>query len=142
MAQSAQGAVNTPKKPDPTPQGNKNTEPKFGMIETLLGFLAALTIDIISGLVDVPTVGIGGFFIQALTWLIFRFWFTIKGVKVTASLARGFVVPMLVQLVPVIPTEAATFLVTVYMENHPEKFAIIEKVAGAAEGRVPAPATK
>ena len=68
---------------------------------------------------------------------MFTLWFTLKGVKATASLVRRFLVPLAVQLVPFIPTIIFTFLVTAYMENHPEKFGVIEKAAEVAKGKVP-----
>ncbi len=97
------------------------------MAETLLGSLVCLIIDLLAAIADVFTFGIVGFFSQTLSWLVFAFWFKIKGVKATATLAKRFIIPIAIQLVPVIPTTAATFLVTVYMENHPEKFGLLEK---------------
>jgi len=101
--------------------------PRFSMAETLLGSLVCLIIDLLAAIADVFTFGIVGFFSQTLSWLVFAFWFKIKGVKATATLAKRFIIPIAIQLVPVIPTTAATFLVTVYMENHPEKFGLLEK---------------
>lgn len=107
--------------------------PKFTTAETLLGSFACLIIDLFAAIADLFTFGVVGFFSQTLSWLVFTFWFNIKGVKVTSSVAKRFVIPIFVQLVPVIPTTTATFLVTVYMENHPERFAMIEKAASLAK---------
>ena len=102
-------------------------QPKFNFVEIILGSLIALTIDGLGAIADFFGIAILGFFVQALSWLMFTLWFTLKGVKATASLVRRFLVPISVQLVPFIPTMIFTFLVSVYMENHPEKFALVEK---------------
>jgi len=109
--------------------------PKFITAEIVLGTLVAGAIDVISAIADFLGGGILGFIVQGLSWLMFTLWFTMKGVKLTASLAKRFLVPIAVQAVPVIPTMMITFLATVYMENHPEKFGAITKVAGAAKGK-------
>lgn len=99
--------------------------PKFSLVETIfLGFIAAL-IDIVSFFADFLA-GIGGFFIQTASWFLFVFIFSMKGATATASLARRFVVPVAVQLLPFIPTQLATLLFSIYMENHPEKFGILQ----------------
>ena len=102
-------------------------QPKFSLVEIILGTLFSILIDILAAIADFFTIGILGFFIQALTWLVFTFWFTIKGVKATASLAKRFIIPIAVQIVPLIPTLAATFLVTTYLENHPEKLGALQQ---------------
>lgn len=99
--------------------------PKFNLVEVVFGSLIALTIDVVSAFADVPTAGIGGFVIQVLTWLLFTLVFYFKGATVTASLVRRFLVPIAVALIPVIPTQIFVFLVSVYMENHPEKFGLV-----------------
>ena len=99
-------------------------KPKFNLVEILFGSLVALVIDIVSAIADVAA-GIGGFFIQSLTWLLFTLWFTLKGATATANLVRRFLVPIGVQIIPVLPTQIFTFLVSVYMENHPEKFSLV-----------------
>jgi len=104
---------------------DQNT-PKFSLVELIFGTLICLGIDALSALGDLLSVGIFGFFIQTLSWLVFTFWFTIKGAKETATLIKRFVLPIIVQIVPVLPTMTATFLVTAYFENHPEKLGSLQ----------------
>lgn len=111
-------------------------QPKFDLVEIILGSIFALLIDALAAIADVFSFAVLGFIVQALSWLLFTLWFTLKGVSVTSSLVKRFLVPIAVQLIPVIPTTIFTFLVTVYMENHPEKFAAVKKVAGQAGGAV------
>ncbi|MDP3974947.1 MAG: hypothetical protein Q8P88_01510 [Candidatus Jorgensenbacteria bacterium] len=98
--------------------------PKFNLVEVILGSMVALLIDIVSIFADLLA-GIGGFVIQTLSWLLFTLWFTLKGATATANLVRRFLVPIGAQLVPFIPTQIFTFLASVYMENHPEKFGLV-----------------
>lgn len=109
--------------------------PKFNLVETIFGAAVALAIDIISFFADF-LFGVGGFIVQTLTWLLFTLWFTLKGVKATATLVRRFLVPIAVQLVPFIPTQVFTFLATVYMENHPERFAALQKASAVTSVNV------
>ncbi|MFA6407561.1 MAG: hypothetical protein WCV80_02545 [Candidatus Paceibacterota bacterium] len=97
-------------------------EKKFSTTELFIGFLFCLLIDLLAVVADIFSFGILGFFVQSLTWLVLTFYFKIKRAEVVNSPAGQFFVPLLVQLVPVIPTVAATFLVRVYIENNPEKF--------------------
>ena len=99
-------------------------KPKFSFIEILLGSVVALLIDIVSFFADFLA-GVGGFVVQTLSWLLFTFWFMLKGATATANLIRRFLVPIVVQVVPFVPTQMFTFLVSVYMENHPEKFGLV-----------------
>jgi hypothetical protein len=103
-------------------------KPKFNLIEIILGSMVALLIDIVSIFADLLA-GVGGFVVQTLSWLLFTFWFYLKGASVTANMVRRFLVPIAVQLVPFIPTQIFTFLVSVYMENHPEKFGLLQTAA-------------
>lgn len=98
--------------------------PKFNLVEVILGSMIALIIDIVSIFADVAA-GVGGFVVQTLSWLLFTLWFHFKGASATANLVRRFLVPIAVQIIPVIPTQIFTFLVSVYMENHPEKFGYV-----------------
>ncbi len=111
-------------------------QPKFNLVEIILGSFFALVIDALAAIADFYSLGVLGFVVQALSWLLFTLWFTLKGVKIISSLVKRFLVPIAVQLIPFIPTMIFTFLVTVYMENHPEKFAAVEKIAGAAQGKI------
>ncbi len=111
-------------------------QPKFNLVEIILGFLLALVIDVLAAIVDLFSLGVLGFIVQALSWLLFTLWFTLKGVKATSSLVKRFLVPLVVQLVPVVPTMIFTFLVTVYMENHPEKFGAAIKAAQMTQGKI------
>lgn len=102
-------------------------EPKFSMSEIFLGFLFALLIDCIAIAADLVSGGILGFVGQTLSWLLFSFWFKIKGATIAGDPLKGYLLPIITQAIPIIPTTAATFLVRVYIENHPEKFSIINK---------------
>ncbi len=106
--------------------------PKFNLIEIILGSMVALLIDIVSIFADLLA-GVGGFIVQSLSWLLFTLWFHLKGAKATASLVRRFLIPIAVQIVPVIPTQIFTFLVSVYMENHPEKFGYVTTAVSLAK---------
>ena len=110
-------------------------QPKFNLVEIILGSLFAFTIDILAAIADFFSFGVLGFLVQGFSWLIFTLWFTLKGVKATASLAKRFIIPVVVQFVPLIPTMIITFLITVYVENHPEKFGAFETVANMASGK-------
>ncbi|MEK7089368.1 MAG: hypothetical protein AAB920_00955, partial [Patescibacteria group bacterium] len=109
-----------------------STGPKFSTIEIILGSLICIILDILAAIGDFFSFSLLGTIVQFTSWFIFTFWFTIKGCKVTSSLAKRFLVPFLVQLIPFIPTLIFTFLVTVYMENHPEKFAVVQAVEKVA----------
>lgn len=102
--------------------------PKFNLVEVIFGSLIALTIDIVSIFADLLA-GVGGFVVQSLSWLLFTFWFTMKGATATATLIRRFLVPIATQIIPFVPTQIFTFLVSVYMENHPEKFGLVTTAA-------------
>lgn len=110
-------------------------QPKFNLVEIILGSLIALIIDILAAVADFFSFGILGFVAQAISWLVFTLWFTLKGVKATSSLSKRFIIPIITQIIPVIPTMIVTFLTTVYMENHPEKFAAIQAVANIKSGK-------
>ncbi len=110
-------------------------QPKFNLVEIILGSLFAFTIDILAAITDLLSFGILGFLVQGFSWLMFTLWFTLKGVKATASLAKRFIIPIVVQFVPILPTMTITFLITVYMENHPEKFGVFKTVASTASGK-------
>ncbi len=111
-------------------------EKKFGLVEILFGTFAALGLDVIAIIADVLGVDLG-WLIQIPAWLIFTLWFHFKGCRATASLAKRYVIPILIQFLPdwILPLQLTIlFLVTAYMENHPEKFGALEAVAGAATG--------
>lgn len=109
------------------------TPAKFSMAEIILGSLVCIILDIIAAIGDVFSFSILGDLVQWGSWLVFTFWFTIKGCKATSSLAKRYIIPMIVQMIPIIPTLIFTFLITVYMENHPEKFAALEKLDGVGK---------
>lgn len=104
----------------------ENETPKFSLVEMIIGAMICLFIDFLAALGDLLSAGVFGFLIQALSWLVFTFWFTIKGARATATLSKRFVIPIIIQIVPIIPTITATFLVTVYFENHPEKLGALQ----------------
>ncbi len=111
---------------DPQPQR------KFGTAEIILGSIACIILDIIAAIGDVFSFSILGDLVQWGSWLVFSFWFTIKGCTVTSGLAKRYLVPLLVNAIPIIPTLTPLFLITTYMENHPEKFAALEKIEKVA----------
>ena len=88
----------------------------------VFGVLVSILIDIVAFFAD-GAAGVGGFVVQALSWLIFVFWFHFKGVKGEVQFAK-ILTRFAVQLIPVIPTYTATFLFAAYQANHP-KVAII-----------------
>lgn len=102
--------------------------PKFSTVEIVLGILLGSAIDVLAAGADVISFGAGGFILQTGTWLLFTLWFTFKGVKATASPLKRYIIPILVQAVPVLPTTAATFLVSAYVENHPEMLGALGKL--------------
>lgn len=104
----------------------ENDAPKFSLLEMIVGTMICLVIDFLAALGDLLSVGVFGFLIQALSWLVFTFWFTIKGVKATATLSKRFLIPIIVQILPIIPTITITFLATAYFENHPEKLGALQ----------------
>ncbi|MEI6479551.1 MAG: hypothetical protein WCO21_01830 [bacterium] len=119
------------KKTPQTPQkkmGEPLAEPKFGMVELFLGSFFCLLLDLLSAITAIAFVGL---FVKSFSWLIFTFWFKIKKCHVADSLIGRFLVPVFVNLIPIVPTLAATFLVSAYMENHPEKFAAVEQLTPA-----------
>lgn len=109
-----------------------SNNPKFTLTEIILGTLVCIILSIIAAIGDVFSFSILGDLVRWGSWLVFTFWFTIKGCTVTSGLVKRFLVPMLVEMIPIVPTLVVTFLVTTYMENHPEKFAALEKVEGVA----------
>lgn len=107
-------------------------EKLFSLVEIIIGTMLAIIIDIIAAIASALSIGILGAFVHAGTWLIFSLWFTLKGANITNSLAGRYLIPIGVQAIPFLPTTTATFLVTTYMENNPEKFAVVESVTRAA----------
>ncbi len=107
-------------------------EKPFSLVEIIFGTLIALIIDVVAAIASAFSLGILGFFVHAGTWLVFTLWFTIKGLGVTASLARRYFLPMAIQAIPFLPTTTVTFLMVTYMENNPDKFAAVTSVARVA----------
>lgn len=114
-----------------TPQA-ASAGPKFTLAEIILGTLATIILSIIAAIGDIFSFSVLGDLVRWGSWFIFTFWFTIKGCTVTSGLLKRYLIPMLVEMIPIIPTLVVTFLVTVYMENNPEKFAALEKIEGVA----------
>lgn len=109
--------------------------PKFSTVEILLGLLVTLSIDVLALIFDLVSIDTG-WLVQIATWLIFTFWFTIKGVKATASLVKRFLIPIAIQFLPdwILPAQLTiTFFITTYVENHPK----IGFVAAIAEKKFP-----
>ena len=106
--------------------------PKFTTTEIILGSIVCIVLDVIAAIGDIFSFSILGDIVQWASWLVFTFWFTIKGCSVTSGLVKRYLIPLAVDLIPIFPTLIFSFLVTTYMENHPEKFAAIEKLEKVA----------
>jgi len=112
---------------------------KFSLVEIVLGCLLLIPLDIASIILDSFSLDLG-WVIQNPAWLIVAFYFTMKGAKATASLDKRFLMPIAVQFIPdfLLPFQLTIlFVVTIYIENHPEKFAALHAAAGAAKGKAP-----
>ncbi len=116
---------------DPQPQR------KFSTAEIILGSIVCIILDVIAAIGDVFSFSVLGDLVQWASWLVFTFWFTIKGCSVTSGLTKRYLIPLAADLIPIFPTLIFSFLITTYMENHPEKFATltkIENIANKVEG--------
>lgn len=102
--------------------------PKFTTTEIILGSIVCIVLDVVAAIGDVFSFSILGDLVQWASWLVFTFWFTIKGCSVTSGLAKRYLIPLAADLIPIFPTLIFSFLLTTYMENHPEKFAALEKL--------------
>lgn len=109
---------------------------KFGAVEIVIGTLICIIVDIVAFFADGAAL-VGGWVVQALSWLIFVFWFHFKGVQNETQMSK-ILVRFAVQAVPVIPTYTATFLFVVYQANNP-KIGAIAQVAAAKKPNLKAP---
>lgn len=114
---------------------SEKREPKFGFGEMFLGFVVGLCLDGLAALADAFSFGFLGWFVQSIAWpFIKNFWLNKGGGSIIKDQLRAYVVPILVQAIPLIPTMCATILVVMYLENHPEKLGIINKGAPTKKG--------
>ncbi len=107
-------------------------EKPFTLAEIMLGTFVALIVDGVAAAASLISVGVFGFFVHSISWLIFTLWFTIKGVGATSSLAKRYLIPIAAQAIPFLPTTTAAFLITTYIENNPEKLGVLETAVGIA----------
>lgn len=104
------------------------TEKKFGEGEMFFGFIVGLIIDGIAFLGDAISVGFGGWIVQGFLWpAIKMFWLNKGGGSVLNDPLKGYLVPILVQGLPFLPTMCATILVVMVIENRSSKSGIINK---------------
>mgnify|MGYP001600628002 CR=1 FL=1 len=108
--------------------------------EMLLGTLFTLGVDIIAALIDLTGIGVAiAPVIQSFATFSLTMWFRSKGDPNATKLGKQLVRYAL-NLLPVSPliittfTTTIPFLIMVYIHNHPERFAAIEKLAGGAKG--------
>jgi hypothetical protein len=101
---------------------------KFELVEMVLGFVVGLIIDGIAFIGDFFSFGFLGWLVQGVLWpFIKNFWLNKGGGGVLKDPLMAYVIPILVQGIPVLPTMCATIVVVMYLENHPEKLGIISK---------------
>lgn len=92
---------------------------KFSYTEVFLGILVCVALDAFAFFVlEVETVTIGASIFQIIVWLIFTFWFTIKGCTGTSGLVKRYLLPILLDALPVIPPLTISFLATWLWEDH------------------------
>lgn len=116
----------------------KKQDPKFSIIEIVIGVFFTLFLDFTSLIFDVVALNIG-WLIQIPSWLVFTLWFTLKGVKNTNSLVKRFLMPIFLQAMPdwLIPFQLSlSFILTVLFENYPEKMGKLMGALGVAAGAV------
>jgi hypothetical protein len=111
---------------------------KFQAVEIIIVVLFfTLPTDVIAIIMDIFGLNLG-WTVQIATWLILSCYLYFRGAKVTAGIARRFVIPLIAQLLPdwLVPLNVTlTYLITVYMENRPEKFGSLTSVAAVAQGK-------
>lgn len=93
-------------------------QPKFSMVEIMLGVMICLFFDALASLVGIISFGIGASLIKIPSWLIFTLWFRFKGIKEKQSPLGAILKPIGVQAIPFIPTLTGTFLYKTWKVNH------------------------
>lgn len=113
---------------------NEKKQNRFSFEEMMLGFFVGLFFDILAAIIDFFSFGAGGAFIQGTVWpFIKKFWISSKNQK-EADILKDYLLPIIVQTLPVIPTMCATIPVYMYIENNLDKSGIIKKGAEIAVG--------
>jgi len=113
---------------------DEQKQKKFESGEVILGFLVGLIIDGLAFVADFFSFGSLGWFIQAIVWpFIKNFWLKKGGTSVLNDPVKAYLVPILVQGIPFLPTMCATIVVVMYLENHPEKLGIMNKTKSPNE---------
>lgn len=111
---------------------------KFNEAEMLLGGFFTLGVDSVCFLIDWTGVGLAiAPIIQSFTTFTMWWWFKTKGDPNTLKTGRQ-VAKYAANFLPLIPTTFTAFAVEVYIHNHPERFAAIQKVAALKSGAVAA----
>ncbi|RJQ30123.1 hypothetical protein C4565_00960 [Candidatus Parcubacteria bacterium] len=114
---------------------SQKTKNKFELGEMFLGFVVGLIIDGIAFLGDLFSFGFLGWIAQSVLWpFVKNYWLKKGGSSVLNDPLKGYLIPIMVQGIPFLPTMCATIVVVMYLENHPEKLGIIEKGAQIAVG--------
>jgi|GEM_PF-2049249 len=110
---------------------------KFELGEMFLGFVVGLIIDGIAFIGDFLSIGFLGWLVQGVLWpFIKNFWLNKGGDGILKDPLGAYIVPILVQGIPFIPTMCATIVTVMYLENHPEKLGIINKGAATSRGEL------
>ena len=108
---------------------NENIK-KFGEAEIILGISGALIVDGICALVDLTGVGtLITPLIQSGTMFCYSLWLHSKGDKNALKFNKQ-IIKQVSNLIPVLPTVTAVFLIDVIVHNNPK----IARLAGAATG--------
>jgi len=108
---------------------SQKVEKKFGEGEMFLGFIIGLIIDGIAFLGDAISLGFGGWIVQGFLWpAIKMFWLNKGGGSVLNDPLKGYLVPILVQGLPFLPTMCATIIVVMFLENKQAKLGIINTI--------------
>lgn len=134
---AAKQTANTSKKEDISLGAGGPNPDDFTLSETMVGFLYTFTTDAMCLALDYTVIGAvispvlrNG--VAGSLWL----WFRAKNDPHVTKIGR-WAFKGIANVIPWIPLFVNTvmFVVEVYIHNHPEKFAVAEKVAGAASGK-------
>jgi len=107
---------------------------KFSSVEIILGSALCLLVELANLFLDL--IGIGFVImpvIKAMIWFMLTIWFMAKGDKFIYKPARA-ITSYVSQALPLVPTLLMSFLINVYMHNHPKAAALTGKAVGTAVG--------
>ncbi len=115
---------------------------KFNEAEMLVGGFFTLGVDGVCTLIDLTGVGLAiSPIIQGFTTFTMWWWFKSKGDPNASKIGRQ-ITKYLANLLPLIPTTFTAFAIEVYIHNHPERFAALQKIAALKSGAVAAKAAE